>query len=60
MNNLLNNVNEIDHVITMLQKVKSQLESGRIIQAYRDCGSLLSRFMNHKQEIIKEAAKNVK
>jgi len=60
MNDLLKNVNEIDNVITILQKIKSQIESGRIIQAYRDCGSLLSKFSNHRQEVIKEAAKNVK
>jgi len=60
MNDLLHDINEIDHVVTILQKIKSLLESGRVIQAYRDCGSLHSRFTNYKQEIIKEAAKNVK
>jgi hypothetical protein len=35
-----------------LQKIKVELESGRFIQAYRDCGSLLSKFMTHREAII--------
>lgn len=60
MNRILSDIKEIDHIIATLQKIKTELESGRFIQAYRDCGSLLSQFMNHREEVLKEATHNAK
>ena len=59
MNNyILNQVDELDKLIHQLQKMESQMQSGRWLDAYRGCCRLISAFNKAKSDIISSGISN--
>ena len=54
MKNLLENVNELDHLIRQLQKLASRIRSGENVDGWRECNGLIAHVTKAKQDLIKE------
>jgi len=57
MSTLLDDVNSLEKVINGLVKMESQLRSGQIIGAYRECCRLIGILSKHRQDLLAESEK---
>ena len=54
MKTLLEQVNELDELLTKMHKMESRMRSGQWIDAWRECCRIISILQRNKQELIKE------
>ena len=55
---LLNNVRELDFLISRLQKDESRCRNGQFIDVWRDIGGIIGDLEKSKRNLIADAEKN--
>jgi hypothetical protein len=55
MKSLLQNLKEVDYLISQLQKLASRIRAGENVDAWRECNGLIAFADRRKQELIKES-----
>ena len=57
MKSLLEQVKELDQVIRQLHKLASRMKAGQIVDAHRECHSLIGSLQKDREDLIASAEK---